>query len=80
VVTILAWIFQDKWFWIILVALLSVFLIPFVVVMVILNLPPVLRVFGTVLLVLCWGVAAAYKDWVKEKNKQEKKMEAHESA
>lgn len=78
--TILAWIFKEKWFWIILAALLSVILIPFIVVSAILNLPPVLRVFATVLLVMCWGVAAAYKDWVKEKNEQEKKMEAHGSA
>ena len=76
----MAWIFTDKWFWIILVGLLLVFLVPFIVVMAILNLPPVLRVFATVVLVLCWGVAAAYKDWVKEKREQEKKMEARGSA
>jgi hypothetical protein len=32
-------------------------------------------VVATVLLVVCWGVAGAYKDWRKEKREQEKKME-----
>jgi hypothetical protein len=74
---ILTWIFKEKWFWIILAALVSVILIPFMLVMVILNLPPILRVVATVLLVLCWGVVAAYKDWIKEKHEQKKKMERH---
>jgi uncharacterized membrane protein len=74
---ILAWIFKEKWFWILLALLVSVILIPFMLVMVILNLPPILRAVATVLLVLCWGVVAAYKDWIKEKREQEKKMERH---
>jgi hypothetical protein len=52
-------------------------LIPFMVIMAILNLPPILRWVATVLLILCWGVAAAYKEWIKEKHEQEKKMERH---
>jgi Na+/H+-dicarboxylate symporter len=77
---ILAWIFKEKWFWIILVALVSVILIPFILVTVILSMPPILRVVATALLVLCWGVAAAYRDWMKEKREQEKKMERPGSA
>jgi len=74
---ILAWIFKEKWFWILLTVLVLIILIPFMVIMAILNLPPILRWVATVLLILCWGVAAAYKEWIKEKHEQEKKMEKH---
>jgi hypothetical protein len=74
---ILAWIFKEKWFWILLTVLVLMILIPFMVIMAILNLPPILRWVATVLLILCWGVAAAYKEWIKEKHEQEKKMERH---
>ena len=73
--TILAWIFKEKWFWIIFLAMVSIILVPFIFVTIILGMPPILRVVATVLLVVCWGVAGAYKDWMKEKREQEKKME-----
>ena len=76
----MAWIFKEKWFWIIFLACVSIILVPFILVTIILGLPPILRVVATVLLVVSWGVAAAYKDWMKEKHEQEKEMEQSGSA
>jgi hypothetical protein len=76
----LTWIFREKWLWIILLAMISVILVPFIIITVILDLPPILRLVATVFLVACWGVAGAYKEWAKEKREQEKKMERPESA
>jgi hypothetical protein len=74
-VAILAWIFKEKWFWIVVLALITIILTPFIIVGVMLNLPPIFRVVGMVLLVLCWGVAGAYKEWTKSKREEEEKMQ-----
>jgi hypothetical protein len=76
----LAWIFREKWFWIVVLALATVILAPFIVISFVLALPPIFRLVSTLLLVICWGVAAAYKDWVKSKREQEEKMEKAKSA
>jgi cell shape-determining protein MreC len=70
----LAWIFAEKWFWLIILVCASVILIPFLIVTLILNFPPYLRAVATVALVVSWGVAGAFKDWTKEKREQEEKM------
>lgn len=75
----MAWLFREKWFWLILLALVSIILVPFILLTIILNLPPILRVVATVFLVVTWGVAAAYRDWLREKREQEKKMQQHGS-
>jgi hypothetical protein len=71
----LAWIFEEKWFWIIILACASIILVPFIIVTIILDMPPYLRAIATVALVVSWGLAGAFKDWTKEKREQEKKME-----
>jgi hypothetical protein len=70
----LAWILKEKWFWIIVLAVGLIVIVPFIIITIILEMPPYLRVVGVVLLVLCWGVAGAFKDWTKEKREQEQKM------
>jgi hypothetical protein len=74
-VAILAWIFKEKWFWIVVLALVTIILTPFIIVAVMLNLPPIFRIVGMVLLVLCWGVAGAYKEWTKSKREGEEEMQ-----
>jgi hypothetical protein len=76
----LAWIFKEKWFWIIVLALASIIILPFIVLTMILNLPPILRVVATIALVLLWAVAGAYKEWIRSKPESEKKMQKPESA
>jgi hypothetical protein len=74
-VPILTWIFREKWFWVIVLALITIILTPFIIVAVMLDLPPILRLVGMVLLVVCWGVAGAYREWTKRKREEEEKME-----
>jgi hypothetical protein len=45
------------------------------VIILILNLPAELKIVATVAIFICWGVAAAYKDWVKSKREEEEKTE-----
>ena len=71
----MAWILKEKWLWITIVAVTCVVVIPLVVVMLVLNLPSELRLVATIVIFICWGVVAAYKDWVKSKREEEEKME-----
>jgi hypothetical protein len=74
-VAILAWIFQEKWFWIIVLVMISIILLPFIIVGVILNLPsPELRLVATIGIVLSWAVAGAYREWLKSKREEEERM------
>jgi len=66
-------VLKEKWFWIIVLAVSLVIGAPLLVVWVILNLPPLYQLLATVLLVILWGVAAGYKEWVIEKRKEEEK-------
>jgi hypothetical protein len=67
----LSWILSEKWFWIIALAVVAVFIVPFFIVSFILALPPELRVIATLLLIVGWGVAAGYKDWIQNKRREE---------
>lgn len=75
----MTWLFRERWFWIVFLALVTIILAPFIVVSVILSLPPIFRLVSMIVLVVCWGVAGAYKEWIKSKreeaNKQEKMSE-----
>lgn len=77
---VLTWIFKEKWFWIIVLAMVTIIVLPFIIILAILNLgDPVLRAAAIVLLVVCWGVAGAYKDWTKSKREEEEKMKKRET-
>ncbi len=53
----------------------TIIVLPFIIIFAILNLgDPILRVAAIVLLLVCWGVAGAYKDWTKNKREEEEKM------
>ena len=69
----MAWIFKEKWFWLIFLACSSIILVPLLILTLILNLPAYLRAVATVALFLSWGVAGAFKDWTKEKREEEEK-------
>ena len=70
----MTWIFKEKWFWIVILALATIVLAPFIVVSVMLNLPPVFRLVGMIVLVVCWGAAGAYKEWTKSKREEAEKQ------
>lgn len=71
----MAWLFRERWFWIVFLALVTIILAPFIVVSVILSLPPIFRLVSMIVLVVCWGVAGAYKEWTKSKREEANKQE-----
>lgn len=71
-VAILAWIIKEKWFWIIVLAIITITLLPFIIVEAILNLPSPVRLVATIAIVLSWAVAGAYREWIKSKREEER--------
>jgi hypothetical protein len=67
------WIFSEKWLWIIILALAAISVGPLLIIWVILYLPDELKVVATILIVIGWGVAGGYKDWLKDKRREEEK-------
>ena len=66
-------ILTEKWLWIIILGIIAIIAIPLVVVWIILNLPPVLRLVATVFIIIGWGIAAGYRDWVMSKRREEER-------
>ncbi len=66
-------ILSEKWLWIIILALAAISVGPLLIIWVILYLPDELKVVATILIVIGWGVAAGYKDWLKDKRREEEK-------
>jgi uncharacterized membrane protein len=62
----------EKWLWIIIIALISIALIPFAVLWLLVVLPSPFSVLVTVFLIVGWGIAAGYKDW-RIFNKEERR-------
>jgi hypothetical protein len=52
-----------------------VFTLPVVVVWFILTLPTEMKFLSTILIIVGWGVAAGYKDWILAKRREEEKQE-----
>jgi hypothetical protein len=44
--------------------------VPFIVVLGILALPSDLRLVATIIIVILWGVAAGYKEWITTRRKE----------
>jgi len=50
-----------------------IIILPLVIIWFILQLPPSLALVATVLLIILWGVAAGYKDWILYKEQEEER-------
>jgi hypothetical protein len=61
---------SSSWFWIIVLSVALIVTVPFLVVLGILYLPPVWAFVATVGIIIMWGVAAGYKDWVISKRRE----------
>jgi uncharacterized membrane protein len=64
-------VLQDKWFWLIVVSIFLIIIVPFLVVWTIFYLPPELKIVAMIGLVILWGVVSGYKDWIVSKRKSE---------
>jgi len=67
----MSWIFSEEWLWLIIIALAAILILPLLIVWVILALSAELKVVATILIVVGWGVAAGYKDWLVAKRREE---------
>jgi len=66
-------VFKEEWFWLIVIFATVILTVPFVVIYVVLLLPPIWGpAFFTVALVIVWAVVSGYKDCVTSKHKEEK--------
>jgi len=65
-------ILTSRWYWIIVTMACAIVITPFLLIILILNLPPPLNFLSTILIVIAWGVVAGYKDWIIAKAKEEK--------
>lgn len=70
----------DKWTWIILFSIISIIVVPLVVVFLILQLPPIWAFVATIIIILLWGVASGYKDYVISKRNEKEKSKGQESS
>jgi len=66
-------VLSSKWFWIIVVALCAVLAGPLLIIWILLALPGELKLVATILIVIGWGVASGYRDWVVTKRRREER-------
>ena len=65
-------ILTEKWLWIIIVVLSLIVVLPFAIVLLIVFLPFPFNTMATICLIIGWGIAAGYKEWVMSKRKEGK--------
>lgn len=67
-------ILTEKWLWIIILLLIVIMVGPLFIAFFILLLPFPFNTIATILLVVGWGIAAGYKEWILEKKKERKRV------
>ncbi len=69
----LDWLLLNKWLWITILGCWAVAVGPVVVLYLLLFLPGPTKVVGVFGLIIGWGVASGYKDWIKTRKREEEK-------
>ena len=65
-------VFKEHWFWLIVIFATMIVSVPFIVIYVVLLLPPIWGpAFFMVAMIVVWAVVSGYKDWVISKRKEE---------
>jgi hypothetical protein len=63
---------KERWFWFIVLLVMLIVTVPFIVIYLIFLLPPLWGpALATIVLIIVWGVASGYKDWVTARRKEE---------
>lgn len=63
-------VLTEKWLWIIIITILLILLTPLLIIWFILMLPTPFNMVAVICLLLAWGVAAGYKEWVLSKTRE----------
>lgn len=66
-------ILTSKWFWIIVSLTLFGVLTPLIFILSLLYIPFPYNSLVIILLVICWGIVAGYKDWIISKKREEER-------
>lgn len=66
-------VIRDEWFWVIVISVALIIIVPLIVIWSIFYLPSELKLVATISLIIIWGVVSGYKDWVISKRKSEEK-------
>jgi uncharacterized protein involved in cysteine biosynthesis len=65
-------IIKEKWFWLLIICLALIVVLPFLIIYLILFLPPLWGpALATVILIILWGIASGYKDYIVAKRREE---------
>lgn len=56
------------------ISMILVLLGPLIVVWLVLQLSPELRLVATIVIIVVWGVVSGYKDWIISKRKEEENV------
>jgi len=68
----LDWLLLNKWFWITILGCWAVMIGPFIFLTLMIYLPAPVKVAGLFCLLVGWGVASGYKDWVQARRQEQK--------
>lgn len=71
-------VLHEKWFWLIVISLVLMFVVPFIVIWVLVFLPYPLNTILLVCILVCWGIVSGYKDWITSQSEKEDKMKGKE--
>jgi type VI protein secretion system component VasK len=65
-------VFKQNWFWLIILSVALIVSVPFIVIYLVLLLPPIWGpAFFMIALIVVWAFVSGYKDWVTAKRKEE---------
>jgi len=65
-------VWKENWFWFIILLVSLIVTVPFIVIYLVLLLPPIWGpALFMVALIIIWGLVSGYKDWVIAKRKEE---------
>jgi len=66
----LTWVLKQKWFWKLFVILLAMVIVPFLLVWIVLSLPPVYLVWALIVALAVWAVLKGYQDRAERKREE----------
>ena len=67
----MSFIFREKWIWITIGLCILIVVGPYALLWVVLQMPDILRASFVWLVLIGWGIAAGYKDWLMDRRKRE---------
>jgi len=65
-------VLTSRWYWIIVTTATAVIITPFLLLILIVNLPTPYNFLSIFAIVIAWGIVAGYKDWIIARAKEEK--------